>query len=386
MAKRPKDDVVIHNVKPAPYARLQRAREGLALLEHASSLTARTHLFVVAMARFQNGPSIVRSLGRGAEARKLREASGATMRVAAGASRARENLQPVVLLSRLVESGNPREARALNVSAWPGANQGRGKMSSLQTSPSNRDGARDDRKEHEARREHQQYSSKLRGRKRNPGAEMHQTVRRAIDVQRGLAGASRSAVLTRALNDAWEVKWYHASHPYELGPEQADGITEHRRDSRERQRGTADRIQAEGATSNHGRIHEMVARFARTIRSLPNGLRGTRMASDRVRGLPTALTRGQDRSATERLAAVIRIPAGPTFVPVRPEAANRRAGSGNPSSAAPIVINSSPTLVVNRGDSTFDLEQRLLEVLRRHRDALYEQWQREREKRLRTEF
>jgi hypothetical protein len=58
----------------------------------------------------------------------------------------------------------------------------------------------------------------------------------------------------------------------------------------------------------------------------------------------------------------------------------------NPALPAPVVINSSPTLVLNRADSTLELEQRLLEVLRRHRDALYEQWEREREKRLRTQF
>jgi hypothetical protein len=50
-----------------------------------------------------------------------------------------------------------------------------------------------------------------------------------------------------------------------------------------------------------------------------------------------------------------------------------------------LVINSSPTIIVNPKDRT-DLKGELLEALRSHREALYEQWSRELQRRQRTEF
>ena len=49
------------------------------------------------------------------------------------------------------------------------------------------------------------------------------------------------------------------------------------------------------------------------------------------------------------------------------------------------VINSAPTVVINSLPSS-DIERRVLEALRQHRDALYEQWHREVRRRQRTEF
>jgi len=50
-----------------------------------------------------------------------------------------------------------------------------------------------------------------------------------------------------------------------------------------------------------------------------------------------------------------------------------------------LVINSSPTIMVNPKDRA-DLKGELLDALRSHREALYEQWSRELQRRQRTEF
>jgi hypothetical protein len=50
-----------------------------------------------------------------------------------------------------------------------------------------------------------------------------------------------------------------------------------------------------------------------------------------------------------------------------------------------LVINSSPTIVINSGESG-EIESRVLEALREHREALFDQWQSELRKRQRTEF
>jgi hypothetical protein len=50
-----------------------------------------------------------------------------------------------------------------------------------------------------------------------------------------------------------------------------------------------------------------------------------------------------------------------------------------------LVINSSPSIVVNCGDPA-EVESRVLEALRKHREALFDQWRSELKKRQRTEF
>jgi hypothetical protein len=50
-----------------------------------------------------------------------------------------------------------------------------------------------------------------------------------------------------------------------------------------------------------------------------------------------------------------------------------------------VVINSSPTITINASDCG-DLEQRVLEALRKHRQELYAQWCNELQRRQRTEF
>jgi hypothetical protein len=52
---------------------------------------------------------------------------------------------------------------------------------------------------------------------------------------------------------------------------------------------------------------------------------------------------------------------------------------------APVVLNSSPTVVINTRESD-DIEQRVLAILREHRADLYTQWSRELQRRERTEF
>jgi len=58
---------------------------------------------------------------------------------------------------------------------------------------------------------------------------------------------------------------------------------------------------------------------------------------------------------------------------------------GDASCQPSIVINSTPTVVVNSYQSS-DIERQVLEALKQHRDALYEQWHREVRRRQRTEF
>jgi hypothetical protein len=56
-----------------------------------------------------------------------------------------------------------------------------------------------------------------------------------------------------------------------------------------------------------------------------------------------------------------------------------RAGS------AAMVINSAPTIVINSCPPD-DIEHRVLEALKQHREAIYVQWSREMQRRQRTEF
>jgi hypothetical protein len=55
------------------------------------------------------------------------------------------------------------------------------------------------------------------------------------------------------------------------------------------------------------------------------------------------------------------------------------------SSATSVVINSAPTIVINSAQAE-DIEPRILEVLRQHREAIYAQWCAELKRRQRTEF
>lgn len=54
-------------------------------------------------------------------------------------------------------------------------------------------------------------------------------------------------------------------------------------------------------------------------------------------------------------------------------------------SGGSVIINSSPSITINANDAS-DVERRVLEALRQHRDALYGQWHREVSRRQRVEF
>jgi hypothetical protein len=93
----------------------------------------------------------------------------------------------------------------------------------------------------------------------------------------------------------------------------------------------------------------------------------------------------QPRLITLRRTAVIAtLAAPPLAAPVLaaiPATRRARDVSCTPS----IVINSTPTVVVKAHQGS-DIEQQVLEALKRHRDELYEQWHREVRRRQRTEF
>ncbi|HTW89188.1 MAG TPA: hypothetical protein VMD75_14395 [Candidatus Binataceae bacterium] len=89
-----------------------------------------------------------------------------------------------------------------------------------------------------------------------------------------------------------------------------------------------------------------------------------------------------------RLNAPDRIAASP--IPAFPAAViggkdRARETGGGVSSSLPVVINSSPTIVINEAQSA-DLEGQVLAALRQHGGELYDQWQREVGRRQRTEF
>jgi hypothetical protein len=97
-----------------------------------------------------------------------------------------------------------------------------------------------------------------------------------------------------------------------------------------------------------------------------------------------ARMQGPNLSGFRRAVAVsaLTIPmlAAPAFAGP-PELPRLASGTGSQS----LVINSSPSIVVNCGDPA-EVESRVLEALRKHREALFDQWQSELKKRQRTEF
>jgi hypothetical protein len=85
------------------------------------------------------------------------------------------------------------------------------------------------------------------------------------------------------------------------------------------------------------------------------------------------------RGAASGMLAAPRLPT-PAFASVSPAPA----GIAMPG-ATSVVINSTPTIVINSCQAE-DIEQRVLRVLRQHREAIYEQWCGELKRRQRTEF
>jgi hypothetical protein len=62
-----------------------------------------------------------------------------------------------------------------------------------------------------------------------------------------------------------------------------------------------------------------------------------------------------------------------------------RGRGAEPERPASVVINSTPTVVIN-SEARSDIEDRVIEALRRHREMLFEQWQREAQRRRRMDF
>jgi len=93
----------------------------------------------------------------------------------------------------------------------------------------------------------------------------------------------------------------------------------------------------------------------------------------------------QQRPLAVRKAAAIAMLSVPLLA--APAMANLSSGQSRPDTAgsAAIVINSTPTIVINACQPD-DIEQRVLEALRQHREAIYVQWSRELQRRQRTEF
>jgi hypothetical protein len=363
-----------------------RARKGLGRFEMVSYLAAQTRPFVMAAERLWHGWRIVRPLERAAAAAaQARRAGTMAMRAAASESPARKNLSLAVSLARAVEPGRPRPAR-----------DGAETVSGRAQAQASREGVRDRRREDPGRTERPRHpgetrhADERRGARNNPGARMHEAVRRAIDAKWALIGASHSALgLTRAVHRTLEASWHAGLEPDARRAAREDAAIGNgsERRGREAAREGASASGASRRAASRDLMYRALARLGNTVGLLVSGLRGRGDAQ----GGRAAHSRGVVRPGgggpgATALAATLRIPAVPSLVPVPALAGEPRGRISNPALPAPVVINSSPTLVLNRADSTLELEQRLLEVLRRHRDALYEQWEREREKRLRTQF
>ena len=93
----------------------------------------------------------------------------------------------------------------------------------------------------------------------------------------------------------------------------------------------------------------------------------------------------QSRLITLQRAAVIATLAMPLVAAPSLAAIPATRGVGDGARTPSIVINSMPTVVVNSQQSG-DIERQVIEALRQHREALYEQWHREVQRRQRTEF
>jgi hypothetical protein len=93
----------------------------------------------------------------------------------------------------------------------------------------------------------------------------------------------------------------------------------------------------------------------------------------------------QQEPLTVRKAVAIALLGVPLLAPPAMAAFPSRQGGAEAACAPSITINSSPTIVIN-SSQTADFEQQIMEALRRHREALYEQWCRELQRRQRTEF
>lgn len=131
--------------------------------------------------------------------------------------------------------------------------------------------------------------------------------------------------------------------------------------------------------------------FSSASRSLGRG------RLDSAVGLSKAPPRGltavwQQSRRTRRLEDLFRVDDSfPTVTSITPFEAptlaavsSRRRGTA-PATPEPTVINSSPTVVVQAGVPA-DIERRVMEVLRQHSEALFEQWQRVAQRRQRTEL
>ena len=124
-------------------------------------------------------------------------------------------------------------------------------------------------------------------------------------------------------------------------------------------------------TGPQRQTNSLTAAIAKTIVSSAS----RKVSVERVRPRFIALQRA---AVIATLAAPLL--AAPAFASIP---ATRR--EGDASCPPSIVINSTPTVVVNAHQGS-DIEQKVLEALRQHRAELYEQWHREVRRRQRTEF
>lgn len=99
---------------------------------------------------------------------------------------------------------------------------------------------------------------------------------------------------------------------------------------------------------------------------------------------PGLLSDVQPRQMSRRRVAAIAIVSAPLLAAPAVAAMPAQDREHSPRVAS-VVIKSTPTIVIN-SDQPADIEHRVLDTLRQHREALFEQWQHELQRRQRTEF
>lgn len=368
--------------------RTERARGTLGALGSGARLVSRMLPFVVAARRFRSPWSMVRSFQRAsAAARRLdREVNRQAARRGSRESAPHERVRPALSLARAVQAG----ARPARILAADRASRTAGPLwhgHQAVASPA----PRDDRsgRERERRVEHTRPRAPRR-RRHEPDLAMADAVRHATRLDRVLAGRERYAlglsygihdVLERSLLSARRLNrgWAAGRDVMRVMAYRATAGS-HEHDARARSAESSPGGAGHGAALSH---------FARALRvpggklkgATAHGVPGGRIAGARIPSHASLAISSAARVGSTRAAA-------PPFVLATPvaTASEHRSRAAAHRGSGQVVINSSPTVVVNNAESTSDIEQRVLEALRKHRRALYEQWHRELDKRLRTEF
>lgn len=360
--------------------RTERARDTLGALGSGSRLVSRMLPFVVAARRFRSPWSRVRGFERASvAARRLDHDAGRQ-------TPPRERVRLASSLARAVEAGS-RLPRVI-------ADKRSARPTPLRLAPTPGVSAapREDRSGlGRERRVERTGSWEPRARRHEPDLAMADAVRHATELDKVLAARERYALgLSYGIHALLERSLWSArrlsrgrSGRRDVMPVVAHGAMTV---SDEHQSARGDGVENSPAGVGLG---VALSHFAGAIRVLGRRLKGAaaygasggRLAGARIPSHASVAIRSAARVGSTRALPAPLLLAAPVVT-----AAEHRSRGVVGRASGQVVINSSPTVVVNNADSTSNIGDRVLEALRTHRRALYEQWHRELETRLRSEF